>query len=107
MRARRGTDLGPPGEGASVPSTGANPLSTGDFFRGLWGPHAGWAQAVSTLLGTLGLSPCYALWMCPPHPLSMCQVLFCADLRKDQELARNQDRPRGSRGQDNHGAVSH
>ncbi|NXP48173.1 OGG1 lyase, partial [Heliornis fulica] len=36
----------------------------GDFFRELWGPRAGWAQA----------------------------VLFCADLRRGQDLAGSQDR---------------
>ncbi|XP_074008930.1 N-glycosylase/DNA lyase isoform X2 [Numenius arquata] len=45
---------------------------TGDFFRGLWGPRAGWAQA----------------------------VLFCADLRKGQEPASSRDRDRRSQGQD-------
>ncbi|NXA20915.1 OGG1 lyase, partial [Ibidorhyncha struthersii] len=44
----------------------------GDFFRGLWGPRAGWAQA----------------------------VLFCADLRKGQEPSGSRDRARGSQGQD-------
>ncbi|NXX79662.1 OGG1 lyase, partial [Urocolius indicus] len=39
----------------------------GDFFRELWGPRAGWAQA----------------------------VLFCADLRKGQELADSRERGRG------------
>ncbi|KAM9272185.1 N-glycosylase/DNA lyase [Cariama cristata] len=43
----------------------------GDFFRGLWGPRAGWAQA----------------------------VLFCADLRKGQEPASSQDRGWGGQGQ--------
>ncbi|XP_063203816.1 N-glycosylase/DNA lyase [Chroicocephalus ridibundus] len=47
----------------------------GDFFRGLWGPRAGWAQA----------------------------VLFCADLRKGQELAGSRDQARRSRGRDNRG----
>ncbi|XP_075014907.1 N-glycosylase/DNA lyase isoform X2 [Calonectris borealis] len=47
----------------------------GDFFRGLWGPRAGWAQA----------------------------VLFCADLRKGQELAGSRDRAWGGRGQDSRG----
>ncbi|NXH11803.1 OGG1 lyase, partial [Bucco capensis] len=42
----------------------------GDFFRGLWGSHAGWTQA----------------------------VLFCADLRKGRDLTGRQDRSRGSRG---------
>ncbi|XP_074691798.1 N-glycosylase/DNA lyase [Strix aluco] len=47
----------------------------GDFFRGLWGPRAGWAQA----------------------------VLFCADLRKGQELAGSRERAGGGRGQDSRG----
>ncbi|NXN59589.1 OGG1 lyase, partial [Rynchops niger] len=47
----------------------------GDFFRGLWGPRAGWAQA----------------------------VLFCADLRKGQELAGSRDQARRSQGRDNRG----
>ncbi|XP_061864046.1 N-glycosylase/DNA lyase [Colius striatus] len=46
----------------------------GDFFRGLWGPRAGWAQA----------------------------VLFCADLRKGQELAGSRERAWGGRGRGNH-----
>ncbi|XP_055562536.1 N-glycosylase/DNA lyase isoform X4 [Falco cherrug] len=44
----------------------------GDFFRGLWGPRAGWAQAVSTLLlGTRGsaLAPNPSPVM-PPHARS-------------------------------------
>ncbi|NXT84041.1 OGG1 lyase, partial [Zapornia atra] len=40
----------------------------GDFFRGLWGPRAGWAQA----------------------------VLFCADLRRSQKPASTQDRAKGA-----------
>ncbi|XP_027569723.1 N-glycosylase/DNA lyase [Pipra filicauda] len=47
----------------------------GDFFRGLWGPRAGWAQA----------------------------VLFCADLRKGQELTSSRDQAWESRSQDHHG----
>ncbi|XP_050169088.1 N-glycosylase/DNA lyase isoform X3 [Myiozetetes cayanensis] len=47
----------------------------GDFFRGLWGPRAGWAQA----------------------------VLFCADLRKGQEPASSRDQAWESRSQDCHG----
>ncbi|NXS58518.1 OGG1 lyase, partial [Brachypteracias leptosomus] len=47
----------------------------GDFFRGLWGPRAGWAQA----------------------------VLFCADLRKGQETTRSRDRARGGQSQDSCG----
>ncbi|KAF1584041.1 N-glycosylase/DNA lyase, partial [Eudyptes moseleyi] len=47
----------------------------GDFFRGLWGPHAGWAQA----------------------------VVFCADLRKGQEPAGSRDRAWGGRGRDSCG----
>ncbi|XP_062356503.1 N-glycosylase/DNA lyase isoform X4 [Cinclus cinclus] len=59
---------------------------TGDFFRGLWGPRAGWAQAVSTpLSGTLAPHPSHA------HPIiSPLQVLFCADLRKGQKPASSQ-----------------
>ncbi|NXP13333.1 OGG1 lyase, partial [Thinocorus orbignyianus] len=32
--------------GDDDPGAGAHPLSAGDFFRELWGPRAGWAQAV-------------------------------------------------------------
>ncbi|XP_048171787.1 N-glycosylase/DNA lyase isoform X2 [Corvus hawaiiensis] len=53
----------------------------GDFFRGLWGPRAGWAQAVST---PPSWHPCPPPQPCPPHHLSPLQVLFCADLRKGQ-----------------------
>ncbi|NXK03047.1 OGG1 lyase, partial [Herpetotheres cachinnans] len=44
-----GKDRAEPSHGThrdSAPSAGAHPLSAGDFFRGLWGPRAGWAQAV-------------------------------------------------------------
>ncbi|NWR83091.1 OGG1 lyase, partial [Furnarius figulus] len=47
----------------------------GDFFRRLWGSHAGWAQA----------------------------VLFCADLRKGQEPASSQDQAWENRSQDSRG----
>lgn len=65
------------------PHTGVHPLSTGYFFRGLWGPRAGWAQAVSTPLpGTFVPHPSHA------HPIiSPLQVLFCADLHKGQKPA--------------------
>ncbi|KAM6387063.1 N-glycosylase/DNA lyase isoform 1-T2 [Pluvialis apricaria] len=50
----------------------------GDFFRELWGPRAGWAQA----------------------------VLFCADLRKGQEPSGSRERTRGSQGRDRCGHDS-
>ncbi|XP_033373331.1 N-glycosylase/DNA lyase isoform X2 [Parus major] len=58
----------------------------GDFFRGLWGPRAGWAQAVSTPVpGTLTPHPSHAHSIISPL-----QVLFCADLRKGQKSAGSQ-----------------
>ncbi|NXJ62618.1 OGG1 lyase, partial [Rostratula benghalensis] len=42
--AGQGPDVGT--HGYADPSAGTHPLSAGDFFRGLWGPRAGWAQAV-------------------------------------------------------------
>ncbi|NWR62282.1 OGG1 lyase, partial [Bucorvus abyssinicus] len=68
-KGRVGPWCGTLGDGYSAPGASAHPFSVGDFFRGLWGPHAGWAQA----------------------------VLFCADLRKGQESAGSQDRARGGR----------
>ncbi|NXJ73826.1 OGG1 lyase, partial [Trogon melanurus] len=68
-RQRYGTALG----GRSLTPRAHQEI--GDFFRGLWGPRAGWAQA----------------------------VLFCADLRKGQEPASSRDRARGGQGRDSHG----
>ncbi|XP_074770164.1 N-glycosylase/DNA lyase isoform X5 [Athene noctua] len=71
----------------------------GDFFRGLWGPRAGWAQAVSIPLpGTRAQPPLPS--PCTPHHLSPRQVLFCADLRKGQEMAGSRERAGGGRGRD-------
>lgn len=48
------------------PHTGVHPLSAGDFFRELWGPRAGWAQAVSIPLpGTLAPTPTMPTPLCP------------------------------------------
>ncbi|KAM6414027.1 N-glycosylase/DNA lyase [Rhynochetos jubatus] len=58
--------------GVALPGRSLTPRThqrIGDFFRGLWGPHAGWAQA----------------------------VLFCADLHEGQDRAGG-CRGRGSRG---------
>lgn len=58
------------------PHTGVHALFAGDFFRGLWGPHAGWAQAVSTPLpGTLAPHPMPL--PCPPHYLPTPGPVLC------------------------------
>ncbi|XP_065543058.1 N-glycosylase/DNA lyase isoform X2 [Lathamus discolor] len=61
-RQRYGMELG----GRSITPRAHQEI--GDFFRGLWGPRAGWAQA----------------------------VLFCADLHKGREPAVSQDRDKES-----------
>ncbi|NXW91078.1 OGG1 lyase, partial [Alopecoenas beccarii] len=71
----------------------------GDFFRKLWGPRAGWAQAVSTPIPGSARAPTPAM---PTCPLSPRQVLFCADLRKGQEPG-SRGRARGGRGRDSRG----
>ncbi|NWS97080.1 OGG1 lyase, partial [Mionectes macconnelli] len=43
---RAGPRHGTSGMVAVSPRAGTHPLSAGDFFRGLWGSRAGWAQAV-------------------------------------------------------------
>uniref|UniRef100_A0A8C9G7P2 DNA-(apurinic or apyrimidinic site) lyase n=1 Tax=Pavo cristatus TaxID=9049 RepID=A0A8C9G7P2_PAVCR len=48
-RQRYGAALGAP------PIAGSD-LSTGDFFRELWGPYAGWAQAAHRLVTALPLA---------------------------------------------------
>ncbi|NXL47419.1 OGG1 lyase, partial [Podilymbus podiceps] len=68
-RQRYGTALG----GRSLTPRAHQEI--GDFFRGLWGPRAGWAQA----------------------------VLFCADLRKGQEPASSRGLARGGRCQGSQG----
>ncbi|XP_058420423.1 N-glycosylase/DNA lyase isoform X6 [Diceros bicornis minor] len=74
---------------AKGPSPQAN-KELGNFFRSLWGPYAGWAQAVSVLRLPLLLQPrpqrtppvALTQWTLPPPPLP--QVLFSADLRQPQ-----------------------
>lgn len=62
VRQRYGLELG----GRSLTPRAHQEI--GDFFRGLWGPRAGWAQA----------------------------VLFCADLHKGRDLAGSRDRDKES-----------
>lgn len=56
-------------------------IFTGDFFRKLWGPYAGWAQSVSVVL----CSP-PVLVICHNQRVLLFQVLFCSDLKKFQKL---------------------
>lgn len=65
-------------------------LYTGDFFRKLWGPYAGWAQSVSC--NTLSLPVLFSFDICCSHYAVICfQVLFCADLKKFQKLKERPD----------------
>lgn len=84
MAGRAGPGRGAHGPGPGSPLTPL--LSAGDFFRRLWGPRAGWAQAVSA-----GPLPCAGGALAParlasprlasPRPFSP-QVLFCAEVTR-------------------------
>ncbi|XP_072454655.1 N-glycosylase/DNA lyase isoform X1 [Notamacropus eugenii] len=106
----------------------------GDFFRSLWGPYAGWTQAVSVLL-PLSSPSLYSIkphtqphCIVPPppptlsplglsfqgktlYPSSFPQVLFCADLRQSPKLqilqakAKPQKRKRGA-SEESRGPIS-